>query len=260
MNRTRLLAVHLRAALQTEWQYRANFAAQALDAAIGLGVALGAIEVLFRRVDELAGWTASQLILLTGVYLVISGFVNLVVHPSLSRFVREVLNGTFDFVLLKPVDAQLLTGLREVQIWKLVDITLGCAVIAAVFATQGFPGVTALVGMLLLTAIGVCMMCAVWFIAATSVFWLIRVDNILTILQSCFQSAKWPISVYPRWLRVFFTAVLPTAFSTTIPAEFAAGQGSVLMGALAVLFCGALCTLSRWLWVRGIRRYSSASS
>ncbi|GAA2228122.1 MULTISPECIES: ABC transporter permease [Kitasatospora] len=260
MNRARLLTVHLRAALKAELQYRGNFAAQALDAVIGLGVALGAIEVLFSRVDSLAGWTAPQLVLLTGIYLIVGGIVNLVVHPSLSRFVREVLNGTFDFVLLKPIDAQLLVGLREVQVWKAVDISLGCAVVGVALGIQGLPGPAPVAGALLLVGVGACLMCAVWFIAATSVFWLIRIDNILAILQSCFQSAKWPAGVYPRWLRTFLTVVLPMTVSTAVPAEFATGRGSLLRGTFAVLACGALCVLSRWLWKRGLRRYASASS
>ena len=58
-----------------------------------------------------------------------------------------------------------------------------------------------------------------FLILATLAFWLVRVENILTIFQSMYEAGRWPISLYPGWLRYGLTFVVPVAFATTIPVE-----------------------------------------
>lgn len=259
--RLQLLTIHLRAALAAEMQYRSNFVAQALDAVISLVIALGAIGVLFGLVDQLNGWTADQLVLLTGFYMIVAGVVGLVVQPSLTRFVREVLTGSFDAVLLKPMDAQLLTGMREIQVWKVLDIGLGIGVVGfALIAGTTAAGGAGLAAAAVLLVAGVGAVIGLWFIVASSVFWLLRVENILVLLQSVYQAARWPSSVYPGALRAFLTFVLPVTLTTTVPAEYAAGRGNLAHAVQAMAVSAAMLGLSRVLWKRGLRRYSSASS
>ena len=80
------------------------------------------------------------------------------------------------------------------------------------------------------------------------------------VVQSIYQAGRWPISLYPGWLRFALTFIVPVAFATTIPAEALTGRlsGSTLLGAAGlaiVLFTGA-----RLIWRLGLRRYSGASA
>ena len=40
-----------------------------------------------------------------------------------------------------------------------------------------------------------------WLILATLSFWFVRVENMLVIFQSMYQAGRWPVSIYPPWLR-----------------------------------------------------------
>lgn len=51
----------------------------------------------------------------------LSGLLVTIVQPSLQRLMEEVRLGTLDFVLVKPVDAQALVSVKQVEGWKLVD-------------------------------------------------------------------------------------------------------------------------------------------
>ena len=99
-----------------------------------------------------------------------------------------------------------------------------------------------------------------WLILASLSFWLVRVENLLEIFQSMYQAGRWPVSLYPGWLRFGLTFVVPVAFATSIPAEALTGRlgGATLLGAfgLAVL----LAALARLVWRLGLRRYSGASA
>ena len=67
-----------------------------------------------------------------------------------------------------------------------------------------------------------------WMILATSAFWLVRVENILMIFQSMYEAGRWPVSIYPAWLRFALTFIVPVAFAVTVPAQALTGRLSWL--------------------------------
>ncbi|MDH4271501.1 MAG: ABC-2 family transporter protein, partial [Candidatus Aminicenantes bacterium] len=99
-----------------------------------------------------------------------------------------------------------------------------------------------------------------WLILATTAFWLVRVENILVIFQSVYEAGRWPVNIYPGWLRFALTFFIPVAFAITVPAQALAGRltGPVLLGAAA--FAVVLFTAARIFWRAGIRHYSGASA
>src|SRR5208283_6125208 len=99
-----------------------------------------------------------------------------------------------------------------------------------------------------------------FLILTTLAFWLVRVENILTIFQSMYEAGRWPVSLYPGWLRYGLTFIIPVAFATTVPAEALTGRlngETALISAIAAL---ALFILARLIWRIGLRHYSGASS
>src|SRR3712207_8636939 len=50
-------------------------------------------------------------------------------YTTLFRSIDHVRKGTLDFILLKPVDSQFFVSTRQIVVWKLLDMLVGCAVI-----------------------------------------------------------------------------------------------------------------------------------
>ena len=90
MNALRLMAVFFRIGAMNEMAYRANFWIQTFESLMGLGAALAVVAVVFNQTDELGGWRAAELCALVGVYFLVLGVINLVIAPSLQRFMEDV--------------------------------------------------------------------------------------------------------------------------------------------------------------------------
>ena len=75
-----------------------------------------------------------------------------------------------------------------------------------------------------------------------------------------YEAGRWPVGIYPGWLRWSLTFLVPVAFATTVPAEALAGRltTQTLLGAIALAV--ALLVVSRAFWRRGLRQYSGASA
>jgi len=247
--------------LLRELAYRGNFYMQIFQSLLSLGFGLLGLAVIFDHTSTLNEWHPGGLLVLLGVYQLVGGVINLVIQPCMQQLMREVHQGTLDYTLLKPADAQLLVSIRQVQVWKLCDIVLGLVVVGVALAHLGAQ-VTA-GEMLMFTCMlvaGGAIVYSFWFILATASFWLVRVENMLVIFQDLYQAGRWPVSIYPSWLRWSLTFLVPVTVATTIPAQALLGQLAwpTLLG--IALFALLALVLSRWFWLFGLRHYTGASA
>lgn len=261
MDSLRLVWIHLRLGVLNELQYRTNLVVQVIQSVVGLATALLGLGVVFSKTDNLAGWTPAELLAIVGVYNLVSGIVNLVVQPSLVRFMEDVRLGTLDFTLTKPVDTQTLVSVRQVEVWKLIDVFVGLVVIAVAMVQLGATiGPAQALAFVVTLVAGVTIIYSFLLILATCVFWFVKLDNILNIFQSMYEAGRWPIGIYPPWLRGTLTFLVPIGFAITVPTEGLVGRLSLptLLGAIALAI--ALPLLARWFWSIGVRHYSGASA
>ncbi|MEW6569243.1 MAG: ABC-2 family transporter protein [Chloroflexota bacterium] len=199
--------------------------------------------VVFSYTETLGGWRPDEVVALVGVYFLVGGVIGLVIQPSMEEFIEFIREGTLDFTLIKPAEAQLLVSIQEVEIWEAIDIVLGSGVLAAAF------------GLMLIA--GGAIVYAFWLMLATLSFWFVRVENILLIFQSMYEAGRWPISLYPGWLRFGLTFLVPAAFATTDPAEALLTPPTLPVG---LSLAAGLLVLSRRVWRAGLRHYSGASA
>jgi ABC-2 type transport system permease protein len=261
MNSLRLAGTFLRVGILNELQYRVNFAFSLVQALISVGTSLAVLALVFGNTSSLRGWSAGELLVVMGVYVLVGGLIKMLVQPNMQQLMEDVQQGTLDFVLTKPADGQLLVSVRRVQLWQGVDILLGAALI--VVATVRLPGtvsafeVLAFAFALLLGAVAIY---CFWLLLTTLAFWVTRMDPVVELFDGMYQAGRWPVSVYPGWLRIGFTVLVPLAFAITVPASALTGRASgwLLLGSIA--FTAALTALTRYVWRLALRRYSGASS
>ena len=261
MNYLRLFAVFFRVSLMGELAYRVNFFVQLFQSLLSLGISLIGLEVIFSYTDTLGGWRPDEVLALVGVYFLVSGIIGLVIQPGMEEFIQSVRDGTLDFALTKPEDAQVIISIRRVEIWSLIDILMGLGVLVTALVRMGerVGGWEAAVFILMLLAGGV-IIYSFWLILGTLSFWFVRVENILTVFQSMYEAGRWPISLYPGWLRYGLTFVVPIAFAVTVPAEALTGRLDWVTLVIAVSLAVVFFAVSRLFWQAGLRHYSGTSA
>lgn len=261
MNILRLAWQFFRISILNELQYRANVFIQIMQSGFALATGLGGLAIVFSHTQTLAGWRPAELLAVLGVYLLIGGMINMVIRPSVQRLMDDVRAGTLDYVLTKPEDAQVLVSVRQIEVWKLADIIVGLVVIGvALWQLGASVGVLQTLAFAIALGAGTAVTYSFLLILATCSFWFIKIQNIILIFGDVYEAGRWPVGIYPGWLRTVLTLVVPVAFAITVPAEALAGRltWQSLLGALAL--AAAMLIGARWFWLRGIRQYSGASA
>jgi ABC-2 type transport system permease protein len=257
----RLLWTFFRVGVMAELAYRINFLFQLLESALELGTAIAGLAVIFTYTRTLGGWTPDEVLALVGIFILVGGCIRFVVQPSLEQLVESVRDGSLDFTIVKPEDAQVLSSIQRFEIWRLTDVGLGIAVLVIALVRMGAhagPG-TILAFAAALLAGGV-IVYSFWVLLASTAFWLVRVENILMVFQSAYEAGRWPVSIYPGWLRFGLTFVVPVAFAVTVPAQALAGKLSGWSLGGAWLVAAVLFAAARLVWKAGLRRYAGASA
>ena len=251
------------ASTQNELAYRANFWISLLHSLLNLGTGVVGVAVLFGQIETVRGWDYASALALLGVYLIVGAPRGLFIGPSLealSGLGGEIHSGQFDFTLLRPVDVQFLASFRYWRPLALIDLLLGLGVLGtAVIQLEGALTLARLATFLIALGAGVTILYAILLAFTGLVFW--SPGFLFTwVFNGVFQMARYPVGLYPGWLRLVLTWVVPVGVMTTVPAQALTGDlpAGMLLGSVAlatVLLIGA-SALFRF----GLRRYASASS
>ena len=261
MRLLRLAWTFTRLSALNELQYRANFFMQFFSSALALTNGLAGLALVFYHTDTLAGWEPMELLVVVGVYTLIGGLIRAVIQPNMWRIMDGVREGTLDFTLPKPQDSQILVSMANFELWKLVDVGTGLAVLGyAVVKLGGTVGLTEAAVFALMLLCGGLMVCSLWLAIATTSFWVVRIWSLFEFFEAMYQAGRWPVGIYPVWLRTILTFLVPVAFAVTAPAEALTARLTVQTLLLAVAMATFALTASRLFWKFGLRNYSGASA
>jgi ABC-2 type transport system permease protein len=256
-----VVGTFLRIGVQNELQYRVNFVLSLVQSLVSVGTSLAVLALVFLHTDSLRGWSGDELVVVMGVFVLMGGVVRSVIQPNMQQLMVDIEKGTLDGLLTKPADSQLLVSARKFDVWQAVDVLVGAALVVVGLVRVGRPvSAPAVVSFALTLLLGMVVLYCFWLLLTVSAFWIVRVDVLVEMFDGLYQAGRWPVGIYPGWLRIAFTFLLPLAFAITVPASALTRgiSGWVLLGTAA--FTALLFTLARLTWRYALRHYTGASA
>lgn len=263
MRSLRLVLHFIRASFQEEAAYRANFLINLFYSLVNLGTGILGLVVVFGQVQQVQGWDLHSTLALLGVYLLVSALRGLFIGPALESLAGmdgEIWTGKFDYTLLRPVNTQFLVSLRRWQLFALTDLVLAAVIIViAAVRMQADLTLPQVLLFLLMLLVGLGILYAILLVFAALVFW--SPGMLFTwIFNGLFQMARYPLGMYPNWLRLVLTWIVPVGLITTIPVEALRGSLELATVLLSLVVAAVLIVGASLLFRAGLRRYKSASS
>lgn len=262
MHTLMVVRTYLRLGLLNMVQYRTNFFFELLGVSIHLATALLGLSVIFNQTSSLNGWNSSELVMLVGIQTILGSTLGLIIEPSFQTFMENVRLGTLDFLLTKPADSQVMVSFQRVEGGAIAGTIAGATILGIGVARHGERiglGQALLFAAMLL--LGVVIMYSFLLILSTLAFWFVKLDNVLVIFGTTFdQAGRWPIGIYPGWLKGALTFVIPIAFVVTVPAQALNGRVSSLSVMGACVLAAAFLIGARAFWKFGLRHYTGASA
>ncbi len=261
MHQLRLLSAFFKVNLQMALAYRVDTVVNILLEVLQLAWELLGLAIIFSNTQSLGGWNLGDLIALLGVFHLVNALMTVLIWPNTEKFNTSVRDGTLDYTLLQPADSMFLVTFSRMVIWRVWDILLGGVLIVVGIQMSGrAASPVQLFSFLLLSATGSIILYSLWIVMIAATFWFTKFDNNVTILQALLDTGRYPVTIYPVWLRLIVTFLIPIAAATTIPLQALRGELTALQILLFLVISVASFLLASRVWKVGVRKYSGASS
>jgi ABC-2 type transport system permease protein len=261
MRYLKVLGIFYKAAILTDLEYRTNFVTNVLMSSVAALATVLTVGVFFGHTDSIGGWSFYEALIVVGLFQLFLGMVDTFITPNVRDFTEHLRTGTMDFILTKPLNSQFHASLRRINIWRSIDMLIGVGVIAYALSHLHVtltPDRWLIFGALLICA--AIILYALIMLLITSAFWFVQLENVMELMFTFYEAGRFPVSVFPAWLRAILTFIVPIAFITTVPAAAIIGRLNpefVLLAVIVTALMFAACVL---FWRFAVRHYSSASS
>ena len=261
MNTLKLLSAFLKVNIQMSLAYRADTVVNILLNLMWLGWELLSLSIIFSNTETIGGWDFGELIALLGVFRLVHTLMIALIWPNTEKFNQSIRDGSMDYTLLQPVNSMFLVTFSRITVWRAWDLILAAVLIVIGINMSG--DITTPLNILtfiLLTISGSIVIYSLWIVLIALTFWFTKFDNNVTILQALLDAGRYPVTVYPAWLRILVTFVIPIAVATTVPLQGLRGE-LTFDRALMFIGIGILSfIIASQVWRRGLKQYSGASS
>jgi ABC-2 type transport system permease protein len=257
----RLLSVLFKLNVQLTLAYRADMVVSILLNLMWLGWELLGLNIIFNNTTSLGGWGLGELIALLGVFRLVNALMAALIWPNTEKFNTSVRDGTLDYTFLQPADSLFLVTFSRMVIWRVWDLVLGIALImVGIHLSGGSTTGPNLISFMFLAASGSVILYSLWIALIAATFWMVKFDNNVTILQALLDTGRYPATIYPTWLRLIVTFLVPIAVATTVPLQALRGELQIWQIFLFLGIGAASFFTAVQIWKAGVKKYSGASS
>ena len=222
--------------------------------------------VITSRFGSIQGWKFEDMTLLYGLNLFTYSVAGVLFWYTVFQLDREITSGNLDSYLIRPMGL-----IKQMVCRRFGDTFLGQILVTLIFMTAAIAKIswqmTVFSRIYLVLAVigGVLIQSGAMIILGSLSFWMLRTNDLSDIIYYNLRMfIHYPLSVFPSFIRIVLTYVLPWAIINYYPSliilrkvqtaeEFILGCLSPVIGVL--FFLGSLFVFNR-----GLRRYSGSGS
>lgn len=257
----KLLGLFAKYSLMSVMEYRINFASGVLVEMGWMMVKLLYVVIVYRAGINIGMLTPDHIMLFIGTYTLMTGFYMLYYFnfTSLPDMVRQ---GELDLYIVKPVSLQFYVTMRRVDFALfLPNFLAGTVLIVTGWRRAGLPFTFLSVsGFLLFLLCGCLLTYSLFLLPYLLGFWILSVGGIADITAALWDFNNMPSAIYGKWMQRIGTFLLPVFVITNFPGLFLMGQLSAGMVIWGVTVPILFFAITRFVWKKAVRNYSSASS
>lgn len=246
--------------MKRSYLYKTDIFIRILRTLLVVGIQILLLNVLFGRNELYVGWSKSEAYLVIGIWNLLNYLGWSIFSTNLLYLESKVIEGKFDYILLKPISSDWYASFSDFFITNFVTALSGLVLIIYYIIVEwgNISVVNVLVGI-----VGICVALLIWY-AFYLFFASFTISNprngVLSIAKELLGLTKYPIDVFSQSIKIIFYTIIPIAFLTTLPANIIIGResyGYILIGLGIGLI---LLVIAKWVWSLNVKKYSSASS
>ena len=242
-----------------EMEYKANFISGIMVDILYYGVHLFFFEIIYSNVSSLGDFSREDVI----IFLIVTFIADSVYMFFFSgeNINQLLVSGDLDFYLLRPVSSQFIVSLRYVRPYAL--ITFVFLVIMLAIQCSNYSGEIDLHNIVLFIISfisGILIWYSFEFIISCGCFWFKNFRMVGWLTNEVLKFSRRPDSIYSGFVRFTLFSFIPMALIASVPTRFLIYDFNYKFLIIQIIVSILFFCLTRFIWMKGLRLYESASS
>jgi ABC-2 type transport system permease protein len=263
MSWVRLYARMIGASIRGQMQYKFNFIFSSMMAMFMFALEFLTVATVIYRFNGIHGWGVYEVGYLFTIMMFTRAFYR-ILAVEVNGFEKYLVHGLLDGLLVRPVPVLLVLMTRNFRP-MLGELILGSVLVTICLRHLiGIGQVTwwAIPLTLVVVISGTVITFAIGLATATVGFWTHRIDDLQRITDNAATIAgQYPLSIYPRWMKVILLTVLPMGFTAYVPSLYIIrGELGAWVMAATILVAVLLLFAALRFWRYGIAHYQSTGT
>jgi ABC-2 type transport system permease protein len=249
----------MRISLLSQWQYRVNFVSGIVVELAYMCIKLTYLVVVVRTGVNIGTLTPDMVMIFIGTYCFMTGI--LLFMWVISSMPRKVLSGEMDMMIVKPGSLMFMMTFSKFDFAiPLPNCLAGIILICAGWSRTGIPITFATVGgFVFFILMGTILTYAFLVVQALLVFWVTAVKATFTVAFALWDFNNMPMALYTKTVQLVGTFIIPIFLITNWGGLFILNQLSVLEIVWGITATIVIMLLTRLMWIRSMKRYTSAN-
>ena len=257
----RLWLTSARYSITRALMFRGDFFIWALVELFWMTVNLLMISVIYGHTDTVAGWTKYEMMLLVGTSMLIQRFLMGFFWSSIFEMGRNIRSGHFDFFLAQPGNIMFMATTRKLDPDSLVNSLVAMAVVIYSARQLGLhPAPLDLLLYAFLILCGLAIHYSMLVLSISMAFWITSAQGIEGSYFTLSEFSRLPREAFHGVTRMVFVWALPVVVVSNAPARTLLHGFDLKMVAWLAGTAVAWLAVTIFVFNRGLRRYTSASS
>jgi ABC-2 type transport system permease protein len=242
-------------------EYRVNFAiGMASQLFIQFG-GVAAVWVVMQHIPQINGWSFEEVLLIHGLLVTAFGlsfmFTNSLWYVG-NGYIRT---GAFDRFLVRPINPLFHLLVSHFESTTVGDLLSGATFVVVATGALNVAWTPLLLFYLVLAVLsGAAIFAATNLLTAVTAFWIVNSHPVSFVVFKTFEFAKFPLTIYPRVIRLILTWVIPYGLISFFPASYIVGRDVGVMAWAGVGVAAVMLFIGYRLWLFGLRHYTSTGS
>ncbi len=248
--------------LQTLMEYKVDFLIGLSGFLVSQVIGILTLNIIFNKIPELNGWNYNQVLLVYAIAQIPRGLDHMLTDNLWLLSNRIIVRSEFDKYLLKPINPLFYLLAEKFQTDAFGELIIGICLLCYSVNNLGIKLRFVYLGIFIVFIIcGTIIYTGIKLIFSSLAFWFKTSDGILGIVYSVSDFAKYPISIYPGFIRGIITFVIPFAFTAYFPAAYFLKKESVIVCTVGLILCTCiLSTIALKVWHEGLEVYEGAGN
>lgn len=263
----RIMRIFMGCRIKSQLEYRGAMWSDFIFYVFGYGTQLALIYLLINRFETLGDWGPYEVMLLYSMSILSYTLGCAFFMGPAMGLTEKIREGHFDQSLTKPLNPLAYEIAANFSGRYLFHTTLGIVMISIPIIGLGIVMTPEKILVLILSMIGGAMIQGgVWLLFSSASFFLVG-DNPLVydLFVRIRETAEMPISIFPAFVQIIMTVIVPFAFVTFFPAQHLLDKDDFLMFSPVLQYLSPLVgvitlLVAGFVWLRGVNHYKSSGS